>query len=146
MINTAVFSIPIQHSANQGLTDLLFEALTVAIPRWPKPSLEKKTHLMKKLTGYINDHINESITLAQMCAVAKISPRTIQRLFKAHFGLSPKGYIRARRLNEVRHAIYKNKGTYDQKISDRASRWGFWLWANSHRIIGVFLESFLYKH
>ena len=62
----------------------------------------------------------------EMCAVAKISPRTIQRLFKAHFGLSPKGYIRARRLNEVRHAIYKNKGTYYVKISDIASRWGFW--------------------
>jgi len=104
-INTAVFKTPIQHSANQELTDLLFEALPVAIPRRPKPSLDKKTHLMKKLTGYINDHIDESITLTEMCAVAKVSPRNIQRMFKADFGLSPKGYIRARRLNEVRHTI-----------------------------------------
>lgn len=125
-INTAVFKTPIQHSANQELTDLLFEALPVAIPRRPKPSLNKKTHLMKKLTGYINDHIDESITLTEMCAVAKVSPRTIQRMFKAHFGLSPKGYIRARRLNEVRHAIQKNKGSCNEKISDIANRWGFW--------------------
>jgi AraC family ethanolamine operon transcriptional activator len=126
LIDTPASERLVRRNIIRELNDLLCIALQGAIADWPKPSLEKKNRLIRKVNSYIDDRIDEPITLVDLCRAANASPRTLQRLYKERFGLSPKAYLKIRRLNGVKQAIQKSRDRKIEKISDLANIWGFW--------------------
>ena len=64
-------------------------------------------------------------TVADICRVTKVSERTLQYGFLEHYDITPKAYLRAVRLNGVRRDL-KLANPEEARISDIASRWGFW--------------------
>jgi AraC-like DNA-binding protein len=64
------------------------------------------------------------ITVADLCATLKISPRTLENSFVAVTGTSPASYLRSVRLAEVRKFINSTDPAC-VSVGDAAARWGF---------------------
>lgn len=72
-------------------------------------ALSPEQDLYSKLLDYIENHLEESITLDQLAAIFFVSKYHIAHTFKAHMGLSVHQYILKQRLSAARNAILLNK-------------------------------------
>lgn len=90
-------------------------------PRQALPSA--KSQMLFRVAEHIKAHQHGPIPIADLCAHAGVSERTLQYAFKRKFQMTPKQYLQARRLNGVRSAILSRPGV---SITDLASEWGFW--------------------
>lgn len=55
-----------------------------------------------RATEYIEEHLDEKVTLERLSRAVGLSPFHLQRTFKATFGVSPREYQDARRLEEMK--------------------------------------------
>jgi AraC family transcriptional regulator of adaptative response/methylated-DNA-[protein]-cysteine methyltransferase len=61
--------------------------------------------LVRALCRYIEQHIEDSLTLNLLAKEFRLSPFHLQRTFKSVLGVSPKAYIDAVRLRQVKHNL-----------------------------------------
>jgi AraC family transcriptional regulator of adaptative response/methylated-DNA-[protein]-cysteine methyltransferase len=54
---------------------------------------------------YLDAHLDETITLERLAEVAHMSPHHLQRTFKRHLGLSPRKYVEARRVEQLKERL-----------------------------------------
>jgi AraC-like DNA-binding protein len=54
---------------------------------------------------YVEAHVTEDISAEQLAAVARVSVRSLYGLFERHVGLSPRDYLRQRKLERVHLAL-----------------------------------------
>ena len=81
--------------------------------------------IVERAREYMRAHIDEPITVADLCTVLKVSRRTLQYSFQDILNLNPVSFLRALRLNGVRRALKSAEHGHDS-IADIAARWGFW--------------------
>jgi AraC-like DNA-binding protein len=62
---------------------------------------EEHKAAVERMLRYIDDHLNQSITLHQLAEVAQYSPWHSARMFKEATGMAPFTYLRHRRLSEA---------------------------------------------
>lgn len=62
--------------------------------------MTEKIEAVQRMQGYIDQHLTESITLADLAAAAYFSPWYAARIFKELTGLAPADYIRRLRLSK----------------------------------------------
>ena len=74
---------------------------------------------------YIEAHPERPITVAELCTVTGFSRSTLQAGFQAKFSMSPKKYLKVRRLNGARLALLEATPQVG-KVTDIATAWGFW--------------------
>jgi AraC family transcriptional regulator len=55
----------------------------------------------KRVAQYIEEHLSETITLAVLAELAKLSPFHFVRAFKQSFGLPPHQYLSSRRIEKA---------------------------------------------
>jgi AraC family transcriptional regulator of adaptative response/methylated-DNA-[protein]-cysteine methyltransferase len=67
-----------------------------------KPESAATTKPLDKIRAYIEAHLDRPVRLAELGRVAKLSPFTVQRLFKSEVGVSPLQYQRALRAGRLR--------------------------------------------
>lgn len=72
----------------------------------------------------IEDHAGEPLSIRELCQATGVSWRTLDYAFREHFSITPKVYLKAMRLNNVRWALRDARAS--TVISDVANRWGFW--------------------
>ncbi|OAN10893.1 cysteine methyltransferase [Photobacterium jeanii] len=70
----------------------------------------EQTQQMIAVARYIEAHLDEKITLAQLGDIAALSPSRLQRVFKAMLGISPKHYQDALRLNHFKRSLQQGEG------------------------------------
>lgn len=80
------------------------------------------THRLQLALTYIEDHLTESLSLADLAASAHLSSYHFARLFRAMFGRAPMEYVRARRLTEAVLTLRRNP---QSSITELAHRYGF---------------------
>ncbi len=68
---------------------------------------------MEKVRAYIEAHLDRPVRLAELGRVARLSPFTVQRLFKREMGVSPLQYQRALRAGKLRDALKKGGAVTD---------------------------------
>ena len=94
-----------------------------------RPAERSRAHFrslaLRRCTDFIEQAAGQSITLRELCEVSGASWRTLDYAFKEKYGLAPKAYLRARRLNAVR-AELRDLAREDETIARVAGRWGFW--------------------
>lgn len=76
---------------------------------------------VQRMQDYIETHLTDEITMADLAGAALFSPWYSYRLFKMLTGITPSDYIRRLRLSESAKKL-KNE---DAKISDIAFEIGF---------------------
>ncbi|MEO9274390.1 helix-turn-helix domain-containing protein [Marinomonas sp. 5E14-1] len=98
----------------------------------PQPAKTQSYHHRKKVVDcvrqFLDSHLDEPVTVTQLCEITNVSRRTLQYSFESILGISPIQYLRMSRLNGVRRALIQvNKSAQDSEtVSSIASQWGFW--------------------
>jgi AraC family ethanolamine operon transcriptional activator len=103
----------------------LLAALSCTREKMPKPLIRMRDLAIKRVEGYLEEFPNHPHTVRDICRVANVSERTLQYAFRERFGITPKSFLQALRLNGV-HRDLKNADSAPTKITDVAIRWGFW--------------------
>lgn len=89
--------------------------------------LTTRTHqyVVDKARTYMHEHVDEPITVSDLCAHIRVSRRTLQYSFQNVLGTNPARYLRNMRLNGARREIRRQ---VDERtpLADVAARWGFW--------------------
>ena len=90
-----------------------------------KPAQWKKQLALKKAREYLSEFPNEFISVNVLCEYADVSLRTLESAFKEYYGVTPKNYLKATRLNGVYKELRKHNPQLSS-ITDIANKWGFW--------------------
>ncbi|MGA9063270.1 MAG: methylated-DNA--[protein]-cysteine S-methyltransferase [Terracidiphilus sp.] len=67
--------------------------------------LDERRATADKIRSYIEAHLDRRVRLAELGRVARLSPFTVQRMFKREMGVSPLEYQRALRADRLRGAL-----------------------------------------
>ena len=70
-------------------------------------------------------NLSEPLSLADICAAARASERTVEYAFKAIYGVGAKRYLKILRLNRVRRRL-RDGAPGDRPIQEVAGDSGFW--------------------
>ncbi len=89
-----------------------------------RPPGRKRDHALSRARDYIDQFADESIQVGDLCRVAEVSQRTLEYAFLERYGVTPKSFLVALRLNNVRRDL--RRADPGQRIADIANRWGFW--------------------
>ncbi len=84
-----------------------------------------RQYVVNKARDYMREHVDEPITVSDLCAHIRVSRRTLQYSFQDVLGTNPARYLRNMRLNGARREIRRQT---DERtpVADIAARWGFW--------------------
>lgn len=84
----------------------------------------QRVQLVKQLEQYMLTHLDQPLTVEQLCTIAGISERSLNNYFHDLLDMSPIAYFKALRLNRVRSALKLADPTID-KVASIAKQWGF---------------------
>lgn len=103
----------------------LLELLSVEKPQPAKTqSYSHRKKVVDCAQQFIASHLEDAVTVTQLCEVTNVSRRTLQYSFESILGISPIQYLRLSRLNGVRRTlVYADK---KQAVGNVAAQWGFW--------------------
>jgi AraC family transcriptional regulator of adaptative response/methylated-DNA-[protein]-cysteine methyltransferase len=65
----------------------------------------RQTEMVKAVCRYIEQHLDEPITLTRLAAISHQSPFHLQRSFKAALGISPRAYADSCRMNQLKRNL-----------------------------------------
>lgn len=71
--------------------------------------IEKQIEVVR----YIEEHLDEKVTLSSLGKIAGLSPSRLQRTFKEIFGVSPKAYQDAVRMRRFKRSLKDGEGVTD---------------------------------
>ena len=106
-----------------GLVDLQPHDLSAALPAYAHPALPRA---VRRAMAYCEEHAGEPVSVADMAAAARVSPRTLQDRFRIDFGTTPAAYLRRVRLDRVHQDLLRiADGSASGTVAEVATRWGF---------------------
>jgi AraC family ethanolamine operon transcriptional activator len=108
-----------------GLSQQLISTLVFSRPEYHKPSYRKRDRALRRAKAYLREHAQKPVTVRDLCGVTEVSERTLRYAFLEQFGISPKSYLLAMRLNGVRRLL-SHADSSSATIADVANHWGFW--------------------
>ncbi|RMH20881.1 MAG: bifunctional DNA-binding transcriptional regulator/O6-methylguanine-DNA methyltransferase Ada [Acidobacteria bacterium] len=68
---------------------------------------------VERARRYLDAHLDETVTLERLAAIAHLSPFHLQRTFKRRFGVSPRAYVEARRAARLRTRLRAGEGVLE---------------------------------
>tara|TARA_R110001583_G_scaffold7720_3_gene37882 strand:+ start:67210 stop:68160 length:951 start_codon:yes stop_codon:yes gene_type:complete len=113
------------HTHELILQDAVIELLSNAqqTPLAHVTSLQRN-RIMARVQEYLTEaRMKSPITMNEICSAVHVSRRTLQYTFTQCYGIPPKHYIQALRLNQVRRELSRNDER--QTITDIAISYGF---------------------
>ena len=108
-----------------SLSHQLMSTLVFSRLEYHKPSYRKRDRALRRAKAYLREHGEEPVTVRDLCRVSEVSERTLRYAFLEQFGVSPKSYLLAMRLNGVRRQL-SHADSSSATIADVANHWGFW--------------------
>ena len=94
---------------------------------------------VRRAVSYLEEHSGQPVTLEQVAAAARLSPRGLQAAFRRHLGTTPLRYLRRLRLDGARQDLLAADPTTGASVADVARRWGF---THLGRFAGDYREAF----
>jgi AraC-like DNA-binding protein len=77
---------------------------------------------VRRAAAYMDSHLTEAITMSDIAAAARVSPRGLQAAFQRQLQMSPMRYLRRARVAEAHRELLDDES---RTIKDVALRWGF---------------------
>jgi AraC family transcriptional regulator of adaptative response/methylated-DNA-[protein]-cysteine methyltransferase len=74
-----------------------------------------EAEVIQQVCAYIDQHLDGRITLNNLGSIANLSPNHLQRVFKHVMGISPRQYVEARRIDQLKNRL-KNGDTVTQAL------------------------------
>ena len=106
------------------LVECLLDCLAASRSARARPMARRRRTVIKRALEVIAERAYEPLTVAELQQLSGATPRTLRYAFEEEFGMSPKQYLQAYRLNQARRLLSgPEKAT---TVSDAANAWGFW--------------------
>lgn len=121
LLSNPMVAEPLGHSL---LTGLLYAAAHQFSDELRIASRSGTSAAVRAAESYIIEHIGEPLTIGEVARGVGLSTRAIQRGFHEQYGMSPKEYIRMRRLERA-HAELAMSDPHTMTVTAVATRWGF---------------------
>ena len=83
-----------------------------------------RTRVLRRALEIMDDRADDPPGMRELCVLCNTSLPTLQRAFLERFGMGPKAYLTALRMNRTRHDLLAR--TCGKRVADAANRWGFW--------------------
>jgi AraC family ethanolamine operon transcriptional activator len=116
--------------------NVIVESLLTKNPMQHEIFVKKSWQLVTNIRNIVVERMDEPINVAELCQMLDISRRSLQQHFTSALDISPNAYLRALRLNHVRHALKKATS-----VTEAATHWGFWHFGHfSHEYKKMFGE------
>lgn len=122
---TVLYRSEFIHELECALPGHLMETIVASKETPKRPELRTRHLALRKAVDFINASTGKVITVNDLCRITGVSERTLQYVFKEHFGISPKRYLINVRLNAVRKAMRRSVSG-EVTVTDIAYRFGFW--------------------
>lgn len=106
-----------------SLSDAMLDCLGTGAAAPLPASAASRRRIVARARQYMQAHAHEVIAVPDVCQAIGTSRRALQYAFEEVMQLSPVNYLRALRLNQVRHELRHHGGA---SVGDVAARWGFW--------------------
>lgn len=114
------------HAHHSQAVDLLIVALASQYPAEYLDRPRAKWKALRRALDYIEGHASYAlIKVRDLAIVSGACERTLERAFLEYFGIGPKSYLLALRLNRVRRALLAADPRCTT-VENIAVRWGFW--------------------
>ena len=102
--------------------------LIAALPTQPAPRSSNKafrrSHLVKQANDYMQSHVDQGLTLTDLCQALGTSSRALSYGFQEMFGVSPMAYLKLLRLQGVRRALKAAEFSH-HTVTEIATQFGF---------------------
>ena len=105
-----------------NLTNVI-ESLQSAIS--PPPVPLSRRQVISQARDYLEEHIDEPVTITDLCLTLNVSRRTLQYSFKDLLDINPIRYFKVIRLNNARRDL-RARNVDETTVGDIAAKWGFW--------------------
>jgi AraC-like DNA-binding protein len=92
---------------------------------------------VRRGVAFIEENAATPITVGDIAAAARVSPRSLQRGFSRHLEMSPSEYLRRARLRRARLDLLAADPTAGESVESISQRWGF---ADPVRFAAAYLE------
>lgn len=116
----------IRKGIEQEVFNKLISTINEAPEQRPAPEPGSRHRLVAQARDYLLAHLDEPVTVADLCTALKVSRRTLQYSFQAVLNVNPVAWLRATRLNGVRRSLKAARDDPRATVADIAARWGFW--------------------
>lgn len=80
---------------------------------------------LQRATAYIDDHLDQRITLTDIATAAGITARSLHETFRRHLDTTPMAYLRRGRLACAHRDLRDARPGDGQTVTSIAARWGF---------------------
>lgn len=117
---------PIRKGIEQEVFNKIICTLNQAPEQAPAVEPGSRHRVVAQARDYLLAHLDEPVTVADLCTALKLSRRTLQYSFQAVLNVNPVAWLRATRLNGVRRSLKAARHDPRATVSDIAARWGFW--------------------
>jgi AraC-like DNA-binding protein len=114
----------LQEELNFEIPAKLLGALAHSSGPLPELPFGARAAALRRAVPYIEEHRDRALPVREVCQAAGVSWRTLDYAFRERFGVTPKAYLTALRLDGVRRELVPT--TPPIKVSDVANHWGFW--------------------
>jgi len=114
-----------QYSVNIQIAENLASCLPFYNPQDGHRLAEKRRRIWQQIEAYIRANNQRHLLVKEVASQVGISESTLLRTFKSRYGMPPKAYLNAHRLNAVRR-ILKRSPSRKGKIIEVANALGFW--------------------
>jgi AraC family ethanolamine operon transcriptional activator len=91
-----------------------------------RPSSRTRNYIVSRARDYMLAHIDEPITVPDLCIALGVSRRTLQYCFHDVLDMNPVKFLRALRLNAARRALKRDAASGQSTVTEIALQWGFW--------------------
>lgn len=100
---------------------------------WAEPAA------VRRAAAFIDAHVSQPVTVAQIAAAAGITPRALQYGFRYHHDTTPTGYLRRIRLDRAHRELRSAQPGDGVTVADIARKWG---WAGRTQFTAAYRQQF----
>lgn len=132
LISNSIKQIEESPDAADFIPDLEFELIRKLLSGNADSRKEKKQLLtsrkmvvLQRALDYIEANAHKPITVLELSKASGAGVRTLEYAFRDYFDVTPKAYLKSRRLIAVRRELRRSPNA-DTLIHEVAGRWGFW--------------------
>ena len=124
-IKTAANSSETLRELEFNLIRHLLLAITGSQPTDRLKLTNRKQIVLQRARDYMEANTNKPITVLELAQASGSCVRTLEYVFRDYFNVTPKAYLKSRRLVAVRHELLRSLHS-KSSINEIANRWGFW--------------------
>jgi AraC-like DNA-binding protein len=126
-------------SLEQDLLQQLASAVTDTIPSSLRPGISVRARALNCALNYLYGDTHGDLTVAELGQIAGASQRTLEYAFRETFDMTPREFLRLRRLHATRRALLAANPEAGETVSGIAYTHGFY---EVGRFAGLYKQTF----